>query len=87
MFAYLAVEVAKKGDARLEVAARVAYDDADESLTLPSVVHKVCGQELSGCGVWCVKGDGAARVAYDDADESMTLPSVVHKVCGCGHTL
>ena len=46
IFAYLSIEVAKKGEAREEVAARVAYDDANESLTLPSVVHKVR---------WCIR--------------------------------
>ena len=41
IFAFLAVEVDKKGTDKVEVAARVTYDDVNESLCMAEVVHKV----------------------------------------------
>jgi hypothetical protein len=41
IFAFLAVEVDKKGTGRVEIAARVTYDDVNESLCMPEVVQKV----------------------------------------------
>jgi len=41
IFAFLAVEVDKKGTAKLEGSSRVTYDDVNESLCLQEVVHKV----------------------------------------------
>jgi hypothetical protein len=41
IFAFLSVEVDKKGTDKVEVAARVTYDDVNESLCMAEVVHKV----------------------------------------------
>ena len=52
IFAFLSVEVDKKGTDKVEVAARVTYDDVNESLCMAEVVRKVG---------WLSRGDHRAE--------------------------
>jgi hypothetical protein len=49
------VEVDKKGTNKVEVAERVTYDDVNESLCMPSVVHKVRVRRFAH-GSWVLAG-------------------------------
>lgn len=40
VFAFLAIEVDKKGTNKVEIGCRYTYDDVNESLCVPDVVHK-----------------------------------------------
>ena len=56
IFSFLAVEVDKKGAEQVEIGARTAYDDVNESLCMPDQVHKVrrasWGAGASGSTCW-----------------------------------
>lgn len=48
IFAFLAIEVDKKGTNKVEIGCRYTYDDVNESLCVPDVVHKARGRRGRG---------------------------------------
>ncbi|KAL4451723.1 hypothetical protein ABPG75_007385 [Micractinium tetrahymenae] len=61
VFAFLAIEVDKKGTNKVEIGCRYTYDDVNESLCVPDVVHKTLGR----LGVQWDKRTRAMRVPRD----------------------
>lgn len=49
IFAFLAIEVDKKGTNKVEIGCRYTYCDVNESLCVPDVVHKASQEPGEGC--------------------------------------
>ncbi|EFN56001.1 hypothetical protein CHLNCDRAFT_145389 [Chlorella variabilis] len=80
IFAFLAVEVDRKGTSGVEIAARVTYDDVNESLCMPGVVHKT----LARLGVQWDKKTRGIRVPKDLYTNLMAVGSVEIVTSGSG---
>lgn len=61
IFLFLAIEVDKKGTNKVEIGCRTTYDDVNESMCVPDVVHKTLGR----LGVQWDKRTRAMRVPRD----------------------